>query len=468
MPSRREFLKMGLIAGASAALPIERALALTGTATRAPFQVPLRIPSVLTPRRHAGRDHYVMTMRRARVEILPGKRTPAWTFNGEFPGPTIKARRGREVVVKRVNKLHVPTTTHLHGGKVAPASDGQPLDLIEPGGSKKYFYPNDQDAATLWYHDHTHHRASRNNYMGLSGLYIIEDPEEDELNLPKGRYDIPLVIQDRAFKRDGSFRFHDDHDDVLGKRFLVNGRPTPYLRVANRKYRFRLLNASNSRGYTLSLSNGAPLVQIATDGGLLAAPYPASSIELWPSERAEVVIDFSAYPVGTQIVLGDISEDMADPKPLMRFDVAREEADPSSLPMLLKPTERLMGGGTEREFDLRFNLDNQRWEINGKVFDPNRIDVKPRLGETEVWIFRNSSSATHPMHVHLGRMQVLERSNLALLPSDLGWKDTVRVDPSATVKVAVRFEGFTGRYMFHCHNLAHEDHSMMGQLKVIA
>lgn len=468
MQSRRDFLKVGLLAGASVALPLDRALALAGSEAAAPFQVPLRIPPVLKPRTSGGRDFYVTTMRKSRVEILPGKQTLAWTFDGQFPGPTIKARRNREVVVKRVNCLDRPTTTHLHGGKVAPSSDGQPTDLIEPGGSKNYYYPNEQDAATLWYHDHTHHNASRNNYMGLSGLYIIEDPEEDELNLPKGRYDIPLVFQDRSFRRDGSFKFRDNHNNVFGKRYLVNGRPRPFHKVANRKYRFRLLNASNSRAYTFSLDSGAPLVQIATDGGLLPASAPVASIQLWPSERAEVIIDFSAYPVGTKLVLQDSSGGLTTPRPLVQFIVDREEADNSSLPMALRPIERLTGDGPEREFDLRFNFNKDRWEINGKAFDPNRIDLKPQLGKTEVWTFRNSSSMAHPMHVHLGRMQVLERSNKALDPSDLGWKDTVRVDPAATVKVAIRFEGYTGRYMFHCHNLPHEDYSMMGQLKVVA
>ena len=468
MPTRREFLKSGLIAGTVAVLPLDRALALANLDAAAPFQVPLRIPSVLAPRKEGDRDVYTVTMRRTRREILPGKRTPIWSFDGEFPGPTIKAQRGREVVVNRINNLGVPTTIHLHGGKVSPQNDGQPLDLIHPGESKRYHYPNDQEAATLWYHDHTHHNSSRNNYMGLSGLYIIEDPEEEELNLPHGRYDIPLIFQDRAFKRDGTFRFRDHHDDVVGNRFLVNGRPRPFLKVANRKYRFRLLNASNSRGYTLGLASGMPLVQIATDGGLLPAPAPTPSIRLWPSERAEVVIDFSLYPVGTQIVLHDISSGATSPRPLLRFDVDREEADDSSLPLTFRTIERLTGGGVERSFDLRFDLDKQRWVINGRTFDPRRVDLKPKLGETEVWTFTNSSSATHPMHVHLGRMQIMERSNMALEPGDLGWKDTVRVDPSATVKVAVRFEGFTGRYMLHCHNLAHEDHSMMALMKVVA
>jgi FtsP/CotA-like multicopper oxidase with cupredoxin domain len=415
-----------------------------------------------------GRDYYEMTMCQARAQILPGKRTPIWGFNGRFPGPTIKARKGRPIIVRRLNRLNVPTTTHLHGGKVRPKSDGQPMDLIYPGEHKDYFYPNQQDAATLWYHDHAHNHTSRNNLMGLAGLYIIEDEDEDELNLPKGKYDIPLILHDRSFKPNGSFRFKDDPDAVRGSTFLVNGRPTPYLKVANRKYRFRILNASHTRGYELALDSGQPLVQIASDGGLLPAAYPAPSIPLWPAERVEVVIDFSAYPAGSKVVL--LNQDPSDPgstKPIMRFDVVQEEQDPSSLPVVLRPAERLMNGSVEREFALSFDFDTQQWVINGKPFDHHRIDARPRLGDTEIWTFRNDSSVTHPMHIHLVKFQILERSNLALSPGELGWKDTVRVDPSTTVRVAMTFEGYTGRYMFHCHNLAHEDHSMMGQMQVV-
>ncbi|MFN2587715.1 MAG: multicopper oxidase family protein [Actinomycetota bacterium] len=471
MQSRRDFLKMAAAGGAALALP----RSLTGVARAAsavePFSVPLRIPPVLEPVRRAGnRDYFETTMRRARVRILPGKRTPAWTFDGSFPGPTIKVTRGREAVVRRYNRLDVPVTIHLHGGRVRPSSDGQPLDLIRPGGHKEYVYPNEQPGATLWYHDHTHHRTSRNNYMGLNGLYVIEDPDDEQFNLPSGAYDVPLILQDRRFRRDGSFRFRDDHDDVLGRTFLVNGRPAPYLRVANRKYRFRILNASNSRGYNLALDTGEPLVQIASDGGLLTAPAPAATIPLWTAERAEVVVDFSRHPVGTRVILGD-RQDPMDPAslvPLVAFDVDREEEDASELPTMFRPIERMLTGDVEREFTLARNFETQQWEINGKTFDPDRIDVRPRLGDTEIWTFVNESSATHPMHLHLVRFQVLDRDGLPPSPGEMGWKDTVLVAGAERVRVATTFEGYTGRYMFHCHNLAHEDHSMMGQMKVVS
>jgi spore coat protein A len=470
MQSRRDFLKLALAGGAALALP-RPGVALAGPfAPPEPFGVPLRIPKVLTPVRSTDeRDYFVTTMRAARARILPGKRTPVWSFDGAFPGPTIKVTRGREVVVRRINGLDVPVTIHLHGGRVPASSDGHPLDVIRPGSHKDYVYPNEQEAATLWYHDHTHHDASHNVHKGLAGLYVIEDPAEEELNLPRGEYDVPLVLQDRSFRRNGSFKFRDSHDDVRGRVFLVNGRPAPFFEVANRKYRFRILNASNSRGYELGLSSGEPLVQIASDQGLLSAPTPSATIPLWTAERAEVVVDFSKYPVGTRVILGD-RQDPADPAsatPLVAFDVTREETDDSSLPAMFRPIPRILMGTVQREFELEFDFDTQMWEINGKTFDPRRIDVRPRLGDTEVWTFRNLSDVTHPMHVHLVRFQILDRDNLPPSPHDLGWKDTVRVGPSEVVRIAMTFEGHTGRYMFHCHNLAHEDHSMMGQMKVV-
>lgn len=458
---------MAGVIGAAGLLRVDSAIASDAHAPV--FRVPLRTPPVMAPTRRDGRDLYEVVMRKATKEIRPGSRTPIWSFNGAFPGPTIKAQRGREVVVRRINRLDVPTTIHLHGGRVTPENDGQPLDLIRPGHYKDYVYPNEQEAATLWYHDHTHHHSSRNNYMGLSGLYIIEDPDEADLNLPSGRYDIPLVLQDRSFRRDGSFKFRDHHDRVRGHIILVNGRPTPFLKVANRKYRFRILNASNSRGYNLTLGQARPLVQIASDGGLLAAPAPVVELPIWPAERAEVVIDFSQFPVGSQVVLQHTDRD--DPsatRPVMRFDVDREEADTSSLPQTLRTIERLVGGGTERQFDLSFDFNRNRWEINGKGFDPDRIDARPEQGSQERWTFRNLSTAIHPMHIHLVQFQVVQRGNLALSAGETGWKDTVRVDPSSTVEVAVQFpQRFRGRYMFHCHNLAHEDQSMMGQMKIV-
>ncbi len=471
MFTRRELLKVGAIAGGASLLNSSRAITLLSEFAQVEaFSVPLPIPPVLKPvRRKGGRDYYEITMRQTNVGILPGKRTRVWVYNGHFPGPTIKVRRGRPVVVRQINKLKVDTTIHLHGGHVSPANDGHPMDLIAPGKHKDYHYPNKQLSSTLWYHDHTHHHTSRNVYMGLAGLYLIEDEAENELNLPKGKYDIPLMIQDRSFKSDGSLKFDNDHTNVLGDTFLVNGKPLPYLKVANRKYRFRILNASNSRGYTLALDSLRPFSQIASDGGLLAAPVMAPTIPLWPAERAEVVIDFSAYQVGTSVVLQDLIDppNPLEARPIMRFDIAREESDPSSLPSTLRTIDAVGEGTKEREFQLSLDPETTKWVINGKSFGHHRIDARPKLGDTETWVFNNLSDQTHPMHVHLVMFQIIDRDGVPPSAGEAGWKDTVRVDSGEVVRVAMKFADHTGRYVFHCHNLAHEDHDMMAQMKVV-
>lgn len=433
-----------------------------------PFAVPLSIPPVLAPKRTVdGVDHYEIVMRANDVPILGGPRTRIWGYGGRFPGPTIKVTKGRPVVVRQINRLKVPTTIHLHGGHVSPNHDGHPLDLIEPGARKDYHYPNEQSAATLWFHDHTVHRTSRNVYRGLAGLYMIEDPDERDLNLPRGNYDVPLIVQDRSFKNDNSLLFRNRHDNVVGDTYLVNGRPVPYFKVANRKYRFRILNASNSRNYTLGLSSGQPLVQIASDGGLLGAPATAASIPIWPAERVEVVVDFSVYPVGTSVTLQDLAGlNPMDAKPLVRFDVDRAEDDPSEVPTTLRTIDDLGPADAERNFQLQLDPEKNQWLINGKIFSPKRISARPKLGDVETWTFDNVSNLTHPMHIHLSMFRVLDRDGVPASGGESGWKDTVAVASNETVRVAVRFTTFTGTYVFHCHNLAHEDHGMMAQMRV--
>ncbi|HET6985513.1 MAG TPA: multicopper oxidase domain-containing protein, partial [Kribbella sp.] len=209
MIDRRNLLKLGARAGAAAFVPLERltsAPAAAATATPSPpaplFDVPLSIPPVLKPTRFGLVDYYDVTMGEADVEILRGVKSRLWTYNGSFPGPTIKARAGRPVVVRQHNALPEPAAVHLHGGNVPSSSDGLPGDEIEPGGTRSYFYPNRQPGSSLWYHDHVHHLESPHTYRGLSGLYLITDRAEERLRLPEGKYDIPLVLQDRLFNQD--------------------------------------------------------------------------------------------------------------------------------------------------------------------------------------------------------------------------------------------------------------------------
>lgn len=199
-----------------------------------PFQRLLTVPPVARPVKSTGdTDFYQITQRQADVEIVPGARTRIWGYDGIFPGPTIKARAGRRVLVEQRNDLDVATSVHRHGGDHPPDDDGHPTDLIQPRSSKTYYYPNIQPAASLWYHEHAHHNEARGVYMGLAGMYLISDELEDSLRLPRGSYDVPLVIADRLFAPDGSLVFTaDDGPTHLRKTILVNGRPQPYFEVA--------------------------------------------------------------------------------------------------------------------------------------------------------------------------------------------------------------------------------------------
>jgi spore coat protein A len=400
----------------------------------------------------------------------------------------------------------VPVSVHLHGGKTPPESDGYPTDLILPQGwehdpaahghggydaflcsnqrSKDYIYPNQQQGATLWYHDHRMDFTGPQVYRGLAGFYLLRDEVEDQLPLPKGEKDIPLMIVDRTFNDDGSF-FYPSIDPSLtgqpgvlapaingmfGDTVLVNGAPWPVLEVANTQYRFRILNASNARVYDLALdpppSDGHPFVQIGSDGGLLHTPIGHDRLLISPAERFDVVIDFGRYAPGTQVTLKNLAG-VGATENVLRFVVTRREQETSVIPDTLAP-ELAFPNPDEVEATRRFQfIAGGIWggmsTINFKVFDPNRIDARVRLGATEVWEF--SADPEHPIHMHLVHFRVLSRNGGPPGPYDAGWKDTVFMR-GGTVRVIARFDGWRGKYVFHCHNLEHEDMMMMANVEV--
>ena len=516
--SRREFLRLGLIAGIGVALPFSASACSgegsTGTLLPSrvklpePFGVPLPLPPVLEPvRTDAGAGYYEITQKVGRMEILPGLETEVWGYEGMFPGPTIESRSGRKIVVRQTNELPVPVSTHLHGGRTPPESDGYPTDLIMPKGmahdhsmhghgsmgvggsrhSKDYVYPQEQRAATLWYHDHRMDFTGPQVWRGLAGLHIIRDDEEDALPLPKGEKDVPLMICDRSFDEDGSFLYpsldsslrdnpgvEDAYmDGVLGDTILVNGAPWPVLEVSNTKYRFRILNASNARRYELALESGnTPFIQIGSDGGLLGAPVVHRTIRIAQAERFDVVVDFSKYNVGDEITLKNrIGE--GETANVMRFRVTRKERDDATVLRRLSTTtefDALEESNARRTREFRFTrvADGGRtmWGINGEPFDPGRMAAKPELGSTEVWHLR-AAPAAHPIHLHLVHFKVLSRNGRRPLPTDAGWKDTVDLTSGEEARVLVRFDGYRGRYVFHCHNLEHEDMMMMANFEVV-
>jgi FtsP/CotA-like multicopper oxidase with cupredoxin domain len=471
-------------AQAAAALGVPLAVPPASPAVT-PFAAPLPRPPVLTPvapfsttcPTDASTQYYEIRSRQVAASIIPGLPTPVFAYDGVYPGPTIVARTGRNVVVRHRNELADNIVVHLHGGHNPPDSDGFPTDYIPSGGFRDFCYPNTEAAATHWYHDHTMDFTALNVLQGLAGFYLIRDDVEDSLNLPGGEFDVPLVFQDRRFNPDGSFFFDPlDIAGYLGDRFLVNGVIQPFFPVARRKYRFRMLNGSNARFYHFFLSTGQPFVQIATEGGLLAAPVTRPSVGLVPAERIEVVIDFSVYPSGTQVFLenclvqtsgiGPGPVNRSQCTPVLRFDVGGAAADPSAIPRVLRPFTPypLSEVVATRTFVLDFAAG--RWTINGLPFDASRVDFSPRVNTYERWRFANTSFTwAHPMHIHHDDFQIERRNARPPGPHEVGFKDTVSIMAGEAVSVLMRFSK-VGRYVFHCHNLEHEDVRMMSVFEI--
>jgi spore coat protein A len=472
-----------------------------------PFTTHLPIPPTKAPTSTAtGTDYFDLTAREATVEILPGHRTTIMGYDGIFPGPTIATRRGRKAVVRYHTQLGVPTVVHLHGGHTPADSDGFPTDLVLPSsgsatfagqavggttsvGSRDYTYPLDQRAATLWYHDHRMGFTGPQVWRGLAGFLLVHDDEESALPLPRGVRDVPLMIADRAFDADGALLYPamDPHlvsmpgvqekymRGVTGDVILVNGAAWPVLEVDAARYRFRILNASNARPYELALDpvprDGAPFTQIGSDQGLLAAPRTQTTIPIAPAERFDVIVDFSAYPVGTKVTLTNRAG-YGSTAQVMQFTVARRATDDSRVPSALSTVDALPTTASTPRRQWLFSMGRVTgmgttsigWVINGREFDPQRIDAAPRLGEVEIW--RLGTDNNHPIHIHHSAFQVLSRNGGPPGAGDGGWKDTVSLSPEEYVDVAVRFDDYAGRYLLHCHNLEHEDMAMMATFQV--
>jgi spore coat protein A len=448
--------------------------------------------------------------------------TDVWTYNGTYPGPTIEARLNQPIEVKYVNSLpgtsrrgghllqvdqcpHGPNywqdtaraVVHLHGGHVPARFDGLPEYHIMPGEFDVYQYPNAQDPATLWYHDHALGITRLNVYAGLAAYYILRNPADPvEAQLPSGVYEVPAVIQDRAFFENGELFYPPMLTDAFfGEKILVNGKVWPYLNVNRGKYRIRFLNGSQARTYRLRLENRAnpaqiiPFTIIGTDGGFVNAPITANAITMVPAERFDVIVDFAGFPAGTEIVLknDDLSAQFPVPN-AMKFIVTNLPGFTGAIPTNLRPTNpitpiptnqaparrfvlervdkpcadgRILGEWLIKSVDAQGNVIGEQWDD---------IDTYPMLGTTEIWEFQNLSNMMHPIHVHLVQFQVLDRNGSALQRSPWEvntFKDTVRVPPQGGVRIIMTFTGFLGKFPFHCHILDHEDHEMMRQYQTV-
>jgi len=456
---------------------------------------------------------YRIAMREMRVKIhrdLPPTRV--WGFNNSSPGPIIETRSNEGILVEWVNHLptkhflpidhtlhgagrdvpEVRSVIHLHGGRTPPASDGYPEQWYISGKSAVNHYPCRQDATMLFYHDHSMGTNRLNIYAGLQGMFLIRDAEEDALNLPGGKYELPLVICDRYLQRNGQLHYPVSAipgkpwvPEVFGNLVMVNGKIMPYHKVEPRCYRLRILNGSNGRFYRLSFGEGIEFHVIGSDQGLLSEPVPLTRLELSPGERADILIDFS-QSAGQSIELS------SDSLRIMQFRVSPTPVhNTSSLPKALRTIERIPESAavlTRRlTLDEHLNLADQSMDMmlnNTPWHMP--VTEKPVLNTTEIWELINLTEDTHPIHLHLVRFQLLDRRRLdsaaflddrsivfmgdttAPKPEETGWKDTIQVPPGTMTRIVVPFHGYAGRYVWHCHVLEHEDNEMMRPYEIVA
>ena len=402
-------------------------------------------------------------------------------------GPTIQVNTGEIFQANLSNALGEPTNVHWHGLLTPAGMDGHPADLIGAGGNFIYSFPVINRAGMYWYHAHPDLLTAKQAYLGLAGFFRISDTEEQALGMPSGDFEIPVVIQDKLLRYNDNLEYSPGMMDVmnglLGDHVLVNGIHAPFLDVATRIYRLRILNGSNGRIYNLSLSNGSSFAIIGTDGGLLASTEITSNILLSPGERVDVLIDFSGLEVGTEIFLQSATFSGSEYQgkqsfKILKFVIDRMESDSYSIPSTLSSYEVISESQSVR--NRTFDISNGGGHgghgggmfvhnINGKSYNENFIDETVVAGTTEIWTFDNTIGIDpHPMHLHGAIFQVLDRTGgrEQLFAHERGWKDTVLVMPGEKVRVIVQFGQNKGVYVFHCHNLEHEDSGMMLQMEI--
>lgn len=421
-------------------------------------------------------------------EMLKGQTTSLLSYREGLLGPVIKAANGETLSVQLQNNLTEKTNIHWHGLILPENMDGHPKDVFASGESFDYVLPIQQRAGTYWYHPHPHGTTAKQVFMGLAGMLIVTDEEETMLNLPSGESEIPIIIQDKRFAGT-TLDYSPSADEImtgyLCEQILVNGIFSPYASVTKGWQRLRLLNGSTARVYNLALTDGIPFYVIGSDGGLLASPETASSIMLAPGERADVLVDFSALPLGKEIYLvsNAFSEFNAQGRQgfrIMKFKIEQSTSDRFTLPTHLSSLQSIpiSSASRTRMFDIATlvtggmgGMGNMgRHSINGKTFDMERIDETVEAGTTEIWEFDNSmGDEIHPMHIHGVQFQVLERmgGRKKLIATEKGWKDTVLLMPGEKVRLIMTFPNYTGTFVFHCHNLEHEDDGMMLNYKIV-
>jgi len=451
-----------------------------------------------------------------------------WTFvdatNGNTGPLRVNAHDGESAVVRIHNDLPEEndgcginqTSTHLHNGHNASESDGGPTHFYDAGHFKDCHYPHvragfasthptstlngvavpgdvRETLGFLWFHDHRFDFTAQNVYKGLVDFYTLfsddikldTGDETTGLRLPSGPYDIPMVFADKVFDPTTGELFFDlfNIDGILGDKYTVNGKIQPYLEVQRRKYRFRFLNAGPSRVYEFFLSNGKSFIQLSNDGNLLPRALSRQSIRLGVAERVDVIVDFSQATRGDKIYLQNRLEQLDGrgptgkiiaPTNLVEFRVGGDAHDDSQIPTTLLALPDRRATVQSRRWD--FGRSGGEWVINGELFDPDVIRAFPRQNTAELWTFTGGNGWQHPVHVHFEEFQILSRNGkAAAVPIDeKARKDMMRIGDSAVgtentgeAQIFIQLRDFLGDYPLHCHNVVHEDHSMMVRFEIV-
>lgn len=442
------------------------------------FRNPLPVPPLADSRVEDGVRVFDLTMQRGSTDFGTGDSYDTLGIDGDYLGPTLRARRGEQVRVDVTNEIGERSTLHWHGMHLPAAMDGGPHQMVEPDQTWSPTWEIDQPAATLWYHPHLHGETADHVYRGLAGMFLLDDDAADRLDLPSeyGVDDVPLVVQDKALDdgRLGQGQGLFNPVGTLGDTLVVNGVVAPYLDATTELVRLRLLNASSSRVYDFALDDARAFDLVATDGGLLEAPERLHHVQLSPGERAEVVVAVEPGEETTLVSLpstiaGDVfqqrysgGDDAFDVIEIRAADQLRASPE---VPDRLVPLADL---GDDVAVTREFRLSTPR--INGLAMDMTRIDETVEVGTTERWVVRNTDGTPHSLHVHDVQFEVVRYDGGPPPPHLRGRKDTVFLPGTVEVELLLRFEDHTDPdvpYMFHCHVLQHEDQGMMGQFVVV-
>lgn len=465
------------------------------------------------------------------VPIFNGSKTRVWKVIGKvlkgadhivtneqsYLAPTIRLHQGQKVRIYLKNNLPTPTILHWHGLHVPAEMDGNPMYAIDNGETFIYEFAVVNRAGTYWYHAHTHKLTAKHVYSGLAGLFIVSDDAEQALKLPRGEFDVPLVIQDRTFDSNNQLHYSahmmQRMHGFLGNQIMINGQPNYELSVAQRSYRLRLLNGSNSRMYKLAWDDGSPIQVIATDGGLLAQVETVPYLMLAPAERREIWVDFSRQKIGTQLSLRSLEfsaggmgmmggmrgrgmRDGSLPSgghyPVVNIRVSKKASTQDVLPKRLSnmmPLRLADAANKHEPRTITLSMRHMQALLNGRSYAMHdiRSDEIIPVNTLQVIEFDNgfyrgrgmgmmNMAMPHPMHLHGEQFQVIKREvnarSKAMVATvseglvDRGWKDTVLVMPGEKVTLLKPFNDYKGVFMYHCHNLEHEDMGMMRDLLV--